>query len=124
MRTASAIIGIIGGIWAFGWSMVGLVFGRDGSGFYVFYLMLVFLAIVGILGGILALKRPAISITLLFLSSVGLIISLVKVWGLGEEGWDYLPAVIGYIVGSPIMIIGAIIGIISALKSKNKRENT
>ncbi len=125
MRKASKIIGLVGSVWAFVWSIFGIAFswrfawsGYMGE-FLLFSLICVCLAIAGIIGGVLTLKRPVVSIVLLFLSSSGLIILLAKSMVFGsEEGWEYLPSFAGYGVGSPLMVVGAILGIISATKSR------
>ena len=47
---------------------------------------------------------------------------LARSGGFGaEEGWEYFPLFAGYFVGSPLMVIGATLGIISAFKSRSKK---
>lgn len=50
MQEASAKMGLIGGSWAFVWSILGLVMSGGESGYFIFYLILVCVAVVGILG--------------------------------------------------------------------------
>ena len=101
--------------------MLGLLWLHSGASSFVLYLVLIFLAILGILGGILTLKRPIISMILMFLSlSVGLVITLVEV-SVGDAGWDLGAVAVGFLAGSPITLVGLALNIIVFLKSRNKK---
>ena len=93
------------------------------SGFEVPYLIFVCLAIAGIVGGILAVKRPMISIILMLLSSLSGLIILLAGMGDSEDIATGAPAWAGYSIGFPIVIIAVILGVISILRSRTKITN-
>jgi len=112
MRIVALIFGIIGGLWGLFGAILLLVFGGFALGEYTFDegvgLALgggtvgVIIALIGIIGAVLAIKKPLTAGVMMILSGI-----------LG-----FLAIDIFYVVGGPILIIAGILAFVGRRKSQ------
>jgi hypothetical protein len=108
MKITSLILGILGGISALATSVILLVIGHLGEGLgaaragnlLLSGRVTLALAVVGIVGGALALSRPLVAGILMLVSGAG---GFIALWG-------------GYIWSGPLLIAGGVLALIASRK--------
>ena len=120
MKKAALILGVIGGSWACALPVIWLLTWDvevDPSSI-VSFAVAIALALVGIIGGALSLKRPVVASILMLISAAGgaTLVALTALMGVG--GWEMLAIFFGYLVGTPLLTVGGMLAIISRKSSK------
>ncbi len=111
MRVASMILGIIGGIAGFGGALFALFVGGVDASFSAsgtssiigLGVAAIFFSLLGLVGGVLALKKPKVAGIMMLISAIGGVISI---------SW-------GYVVAFPVLLVAGILALIGQ-KEKNK----
>ncbi|MCK9578949.1 MAG: DUF4064 domain-containing protein [Methanoregula sp.] len=115
MKTASLILGIIGGITGLLGSLFGIVFGGVVSAFsaderldqiFILSVLALILGVVGIIGGAIAKNKPKAGGSLMLIA--------------GIDGLMAISA--GYIVAAPLLIVGGIMALLEARKQPDKEK--